>query len=377
MAAMTEIAFLFLKTEYFSLMYSGSDGLREAGTGSNQFPVSSNFVGDHVSAMLAYWDKDLICRFANAAYVDWFGVSPGEMIGKLRIDQLLGPQLYEMNRPYIEGVLRGDKQVFERTLITASGGVRSVFATYYPDLRNEVVQGFFVHVADVTPLKELEAKVRSLEEDRRKAILQSVIETREQEREAIAVELQDSINQTLASASVRLQNENPAPSDAVQLADIATRIREAIHQLNQISNHLSPVLVRDFGCRTGLGEYATNYQNEFGHRVRILSGGTDPDELAYRDQLSVFRIVQEFLWLLRWTQPITQFVIGIDIAADSIVVALQCEGLLRPLPKDSREFRDISNLVDFHDGTLRESCSQQPAVVKLEIVLPKKAAGIP
>jgi hypothetical protein len=38
--------------------------------------------------MLAYWDKDLICRYANSAYVDWFGKTKEEMINNIRIDEL-------------------------------------------------------------------------------------------------------------------------------------------------------------------------------------------------------------------------------------------------------------------------------------------------
>lgn len=30
-------------------------------------------VADHVTAMLAYWNTDQVCLFANNAYRDWFG----------------------------------------------------------------------------------------------------------------------------------------------------------------------------------------------------------------------------------------------------------------------------------------------------------------
>lgn len=40
-------------------------------------------IADHINAMLAYWDKDLICRYANAAYLDWFGKTSYELIDKM------------------------------------------------------------------------------------------------------------------------------------------------------------------------------------------------------------------------------------------------------------------------------------------------------
>lgn len=121
-------------------------------------------VADHVSAMLAYWDKDQICRFANAAYLVWFGKSREEMVDKMTCKELLGPQLYEKNLPYISGALKGKVQTFERDIPLPSGEVKPSLANYYPDIVNGEVVGFFVHVADVTHLKLLENELKKSNE---------------------------------------------------------------------------------------------------------------------------------------------------------------------------------------------------------------------
>jgi PAS domain S-box-containing protein len=115
-------------------------------------------VADHVSAMLAYWDKNLICQFANAAYRDWFGKTREEMVGKISIKELLGP-IYDRNLPYILGVLEGKRQTFEREIPIPSGSTRHSLANYFPDIVNGEVRGFFVHVADITNLKLLEREL--------------------------------------------------------------------------------------------------------------------------------------------------------------------------------------------------------------------------
>ncbi len=115
-------------------------------------------VADHVSAMLAYWDKDLICRFANAAYIDWFGKTREEMVDKISIKELLGP-LYEKNLAYITGALAGKAQTFEREITTPSGTKRHALANYFPDIVDGEVKGFFVHVADITHIKLLEKEL--------------------------------------------------------------------------------------------------------------------------------------------------------------------------------------------------------------------------
>lgn len=115
-------------------------------------------VVDHIAAMLAYWDKDLICRFANSAYLEWFGKRKEDMVDKITIKELLGP-LFEKNLPFILGALKGEIQTFEREIPIPSGGTRHSLANYYPDIVNGEVLGFFVHVADVTPLKLLEKEL--------------------------------------------------------------------------------------------------------------------------------------------------------------------------------------------------------------------------
>ncbi|MDB5135596.1 MAG: fold protein [Mucilaginibacter sp.] len=108
-------------------------------------------IADHISAMLAYWDTNLVCRFANSAYLDWFGFTKEQMVNKMTLDELLGP-LYVLNLPYIKGALAGKPQTFERTIAVPGGGVRYSLANYIPDIAEGVVKGFYVHGADITPL---------------------------------------------------------------------------------------------------------------------------------------------------------------------------------------------------------------------------------
>ena len=119
-------------------------------------------VVDKISAMVAYWDMNQRCHFANEAYQEWFGRSRQEMIG-ISMQELLGP-LYALNLPHITEALRGNLQVFERTIPLPDGRVKHTLATYTPDIVSGQVVGFFVHVADITPIKELEWELRIAKE---------------------------------------------------------------------------------------------------------------------------------------------------------------------------------------------------------------------
>ncbi len=121
--------------------------------------VETQALLDALPAMVGYWDRDLLNRMANDAYIGFFGKSPEEMRGT-HIRDLLGPELYAKNLPYIEGALRGEKQLFDREIPTPSGEIRYTQASYIPDLADDgEVRGFFVLVTDITERRRIEEEM--------------------------------------------------------------------------------------------------------------------------------------------------------------------------------------------------------------------------
>lgn len=161
---------------------------------------------DRVPSMLAYWDRDLTCRFANRAYEAWFGVNPDRLLGT-SIRDLLGPQLFAMNEPYMRRALAGERQVFER-IVPGPGGVqRHSLAEYIPDLVDGVVRGFLVQVTNVTELKETQAALRR-ESELRVHIEENAakLETLLQERTEMLDVMAHEVRQPLNNASAALQS---------------------------------------------------------------------------------------------------------------------------------------------------------------------------
>jgi PAS domain S-box-containing protein len=111
---------------------------------------------DSVPAMIGYWDKNLVNRFGNHAYQEWFGINPSEMPGK-HIREVIGEERFALNLPYIEGALKGEPQLFERAIPTLDGkSMRYSQAHYIPDIQNGEVQGFYAMITDITPVKQAE-----------------------------------------------------------------------------------------------------------------------------------------------------------------------------------------------------------------------------
>ncbi|HEU4705744.1 MAG TPA: PAS domain-containing protein [Solirubrobacterales bacterium] len=114
---------------------------------------------DALPAMVSYWDRQLRNRMANEAYVEFFGKSPQEIRG-MHISEVLGPEHYEKSLPYIDGALRGERQIFDREIRTPSGEIRYTQASYVSDLDDGGdVRGFFALVTDITDRRRIEEEV--------------------------------------------------------------------------------------------------------------------------------------------------------------------------------------------------------------------------
>jgi two-component system OmpR family sensor kinase len=161
---------------------------------------------DRVPTMLAYWDRNLKCRFANRAYETWFGVDPDRLLGT-SIQDLLGPELFALNEPYMQKALAGERQVFER-IVPGPGGVqRPALAEYIPDVVDGEVRGFLVQVTNLTELKETQAALKreaqlraQIEESA--ARLQALLQERTEMLDVLAHE----VRQPLNNASAALQS---------------------------------------------------------------------------------------------------------------------------------------------------------------------------
>jgi AraC-like DNA-binding protein len=102
----------------------------------------------HINSMIAYWDRQLICRFANSAFLIWFGVRSDDVINKKDMQQVFGT-FYKRSQRHVEAALNGEKQIFECNITTPDGITKIARATYYPHLYNGEVKGFYAYIAEV------------------------------------------------------------------------------------------------------------------------------------------------------------------------------------------------------------------------------------
>ena len=246
-------------------------------------------VTDQVSAMLAYWDKDLISRFANNAYHEWFGRTREEMIDKMHISELLGP-LFEKNLPYINAVLAGKRQVFEREIPIPNGkGTRHSLATYIPDIKDGQVIGFFVHVADITHVKNLEKQLMQSKRE----ILRNIIDTEESESRRLTHILRENINQRLAACKILTDANKLSQWENFKMVN--TMMTDIINEINSICEELTPSELEIFGIIKTIELACEKISLHFPLSIEFDCTDESVEQIELDEKLVVFRIVQNFI----------------------------------------------------------------------------------
>ncbi len=123
---------------------------------------------DAVPSVIGYSDKQLINQVSNKAFGDWFGRDPARVPGT-HVRDLLGETAFNSSRHYIDAALRGEPQLFERSMqLPGRTSIRHALVNYLPDIGpDNEVRGFYMLMHDVTEITnkrlQLDAALRENE----------------------------------------------------------------------------------------------------------------------------------------------------------------------------------------------------------------------
>lgn len=143
-------------------------------------------------------------------------------------------------------------------------------------------------IRDVTKFKRMNA-----------AILKAVVTTQEQERQRIAKDLHDGLNQMLAGICINIstvtqQHSDSNPALKLQLENISGDLNNVIDEVRNISYDLMPNVLASFGLIDAVDEIAKTISERGAIKVYVQSN--EPHfELEYAVEISLYRIVQEFI----------------------------------------------------------------------------------
>jgi PAS domain S-box-containing protein len=117
-------------------------------------------LADALPALIAFIDRNLVYRFVNARYEDWFGMDSRSVIGQ-PLREVLGEDSFHERQAAFAEVFAGRPQRFEAEVSVRGGEPRMGEVQYIPrtDPAGEV-DGFYVLVNDITERKNSEDELR-------------------------------------------------------------------------------------------------------------------------------------------------------------------------------------------------------------------------
>ena len=120
-------------------------------------------IADLLPVMTAYYDRNLILRFVNKPFAEWFGRPRREILGRHSRD-VIGEKAFNERVPMIEQALQGQRTFFAAEFDHPARGTTAVQSDYIPwaDSTGEI-RGIIVLVKDVTEQRVAEKSLRESE----------------------------------------------------------------------------------------------------------------------------------------------------------------------------------------------------------------------
>lgn len=131
-------------TEKFDALSALAESRSELVRLTNALPILVGFV-----------DTDLVYRFANDAYMEWFGRSPVEVVGSL-VSEIIAPEYFENRLPLLRRALAGETIVTDSPIVRPDGKSRHAETRYVPRKTENGVEGIYVLIIDIDDRKRFE-----------------------------------------------------------------------------------------------------------------------------------------------------------------------------------------------------------------------------
>jgi PAS domain S-box-containing protein len=253
-----------------------------------------------------------------------FGYSREEIIGHTPALLHLDEATFKQFRAHLEAALKSKEAVSEFEL-----GMRRKDGKSFPTehsvapIRNEAgrLVSWVDLVRDITERKRTEEGLRPMS--------RRIIEAQEAERQRVARDLHDGVNQVIASAKMRLRKveafvaPNPAASEILARCD--ELLVEALEENRRIAHNLRPA---DLDA-LGLADACHNLCREFQTRTNLVVK-TRVARSAHRcppaTELNLFRIVQEALNNVEKHARARTVRLRLAITGGSILLRIQDDG---------------------------------------------------
>ncbi|MDD2058298.1 PAS domain-containing protein [Pseudomonas sp. GD03860] len=246
-------------------------------------------ITDHVPALIAYLNAELVYEFTNQVYEQWYCWPRGVMLGQ-NLREVHSPEHYQRLEGYIARALGGESVTFECAETHVNGQERYMLRSYVPNraASGEVV-GIFVLIRDITERRrtaealhqayqnlEVRVRERTAELTRAKQEAEQANLSKTKFLAAVSHDLLQPLNAARLFTSALLEQQSANPGLVRSVSHSLDDVESLLGTLVDISKLDAGVIKADMAT-FALGDLLDNLATEFAH-----AASNEGLRLAYR-----------------------------------------------------------------------------------------------
>jgi PAS domain S-box-containing protein len=317
-------------------------------------------------------DEKAVFRYLNEPYMRSFNLT-GTDIGK---------SIYDIFPPDVcDGFVENNWKVWNsgKSMETIEEGVgphgqKQYYHIFKFPLKSDNGIRLLGGVAlDITQKVEIETQLAEERERSRLEVIQAILNAQEKERDEIAYELHENVNQMLTSSKLMLEVAVEKKDMSLEFISRSLEyISEAIAEIRKISHNLRPATLQDISLEAAIGEYVQEINQSGKLEVEYFySFAGSRKHMSPELQLAVLRMVQEQLNNIIKHAGASEARISLSIKESKLMLIISDNGIGFNvlLTKKGLGLNNITNRVEFYNGTIRINSAEGEGCV-LEIDIP-------
>ncbi len=315
----------------------------------------SSFMGNTPSPAWIIDEKGVL-QYLNTAYKKAFCLT----------DDAIGKSLYEFfPKAICDEFIKNNLQVFDTNApietieeSRSPGGEKTLHhVNKFPLASENGIRMLGGIAMDITKKTEMEQRLAADEAQKKKEIINAIINAQEKERRELAYELHDNVNQILSSAKLMLQVATEKAEMNKELANRSlTYLQEAINEIRKICHNLTPGTLRDISLDVAVEDVIQNINSTqlisitYHKKIKDLK-----EKLSPEMQLAILRIIQEQLNNILKHANASEAVVSLTINRQTLFLDIKDngKGFDPVVTKKGLGLNNIFNRVEYYQGSIQ------------------------
>lgn len=225
--------------------------------------------------------------------------------------------------------------------------------------------GFLLWVSN-----QLQDKLIENEQEKQRLTTRLALQSQERQRNTIAIELHENINQILASAKLNLSMIPSGLADPDKVRESEEHIEYALFQIRKLYHTLVTPDLQEFDWVELLRQLTDEIFSEEDIEVQFDAQLNNPQSVSLEIKLSLYRIAQEHLMNIRQHASAGRLQIRLTDQQQCIFFSVEDDGVGFDLNKAriGLGIRSMENRVSLHNGSIRfDTASGQGCRLHVEL----------